>query len=151
MKKITLASLAALAASALITGCASQASNSSAPASQPAASSQPSSENKPAVVSKKSAEGEVFGEIRPNSKFAKIKLGMRMRQVNSLIGAPDDMLRHETGKRWIPFYFGDDAQRIQVLYKGEGCLTYTGGNIYGGAGDDLIKIEADPKGACFDS
>ncbi|HEY0663888.1 MAG TPA: hypothetical protein VGD18_04695, partial [Thiobacillaceae bacterium] len=69
----------------------------------------------------------------------------------ALIRTPDDMSRHETGKRWIPFYFGDDVQRIEVLYKGDGCLTYTGGNAFGGGGDQLIIITADPSGKCYNS
>ncbi|HEU4621959.1 MAG TPA: hypothetical protein VFS42_07025 [Burkholderiaceae bacterium] len=73
-----------------------------------------------------------------------------MREVNELIGAPFDMVRHETGKRWIPFYFGNDAQRLQVLYKDEGCLTYTGGNIFGGGGNELIRITVAPKGNCME-
>jgi hypothetical protein len=59
------------------------------------------------------------------------------------------MYRHETGKRWIPFYSGNDSQRFQVLYKGEGCLTYTGGNVFGGGENELIRIAADEKGQCF--
>ena len=66
----------------------------------------------------------------------------------SLIGAPDDIFRHETGKRWIPFYFGNDAQRMQAWYKGEGCLTYTGGNVFGGGGNELITITVDSTSRC---
>ena len=48
--------------------------------------------------------------------------------VQRLIGIPDAMHAHETGKRWIPFYFGTDARRMITFYKGEGCLTFTGGS-----------------------
>ena len=75
---------------------------------------------------------------------------MTMREVNGLIGAPDDLIRHETGKRWIPFYYGNYAQRMEVLYRGEGCLTYTGGNVFGGGGNQLIKIEVDGTGKCIE-
>ena len=96
------------------------------------------------------APGEIVGTPRPGGKFAKLKIGMTMREVNGLIGAPDDLVRHETGKRWIPFYFGDDAQRMQALVKNEGCLTYTGGNVFGGGGNQLIRIEVDPSGKCLE-
>jgi hypothetical protein len=95
-------------------------------------------------------DGEIVGTPAANSKFAKLKIGMTMREVNGLIGAPDDLIRHETGKRWIPFYFGDDAQRMQALVKNEGCLTYTGGNVFGGGGNQLIKIEVDSTGKCLE-
>ena len=74
---------------------------------------------------------------------------MTMAEVNALLKAPGDMKRHETGKRWIPFYYGGDAQRVQVYYEGEGCLTYTGGAVFGGGGNQLIRITADPTKACF--
>jgi hypothetical protein len=75
---------------------------------------------------------------------------MQMEEVTALIGGPDNMIRHETGKRWIPFYFGSDAQRIQALYRGEGCLTYTAGNVFGGGGNTLIRITATPLLTCMD-
>ena len=93
----------------------------------------------------------MVGTPAANSKFAKLQIGMTMREVTGLIGGPDDMIRHETGKRWIPFYFGNDAQRLQVIYKGEGCLTYTGGNVFGGGDSELIRITAAPKGGCLDT
>ncbi len=96
-------------------------------------------------------EGEIVGNIAPNSRFAKLQIGMTMAEVSSTIGAADDMHRHETGKRWIPFYFGNDSQRIQAFYKNEGCLTFTGGNVFGGGGNELIRITAAPKGGCLDS
>jgi len=94
-------------------------------------------------------DGEIIGTPVPGGKLAKVKIGMSMRDVVSLIGAPDRADRHETGKRWIPLYFGTDAQRVEALYKGEGCLTYTGGNVYGEGGAQLIRITVDSTGACF--
>ncbi len=38
---------------------------------------------------------------------------------------------------------------MRVLYKSVGCLIFTGGNIWGGAGGDLIQIEVDPSGAAI--
>ena len=70
--------------------------------------------------------------------------------MHSAIGTPADMKRYESGKRWIPFYFGDDAQRIQTYYPGEGCLTYTGGGVFGGTGGQLIKIQSDTAKSCFE-
>ena len=96
-----------------------------------------------------SFEGEVVGNPAPGSKFSKVKIGMSFREVTRLIGAPDDMQRYETGKRWIPFYFGNDAQRVETLYRKEGCLTFTGGNVFGGGGEQLIRIQVDPKDTCM--
>ena len=93
--------------------------------------------------------GEVVGAIRPGSKFSKVKIGMTMNEVNKLIKAPDELNRHETGKRWIPFYFGNDAQRLETYYEGEGCLTYTGGNVFGGGDNRLIRVVVASDNKCL--
>jgi len=97
-----------------------------------------------------SFDGEVIGTPARNSKFSRLVIGMTMDEVTSLIGGPDNMVRHETGKRWIPFYFGNDAQRVEVLYRGEGCLTYTAGNVFGGGSNQLIRITATPLQTCIE-
>jgi hypothetical protein len=145
---------AALAASTLLvcgvlSGCAAQRAGSSGAGAT--STPQPTSPGGRIVKSQDGTfDGEIVGTPRPGGKFAKLKIGMTMREVNGLIGAPDDLVRHETGKRWIPFYFGDDAQRMQALVKNEGCLTYTGGNVFGGGGNQLIRIEVDPSGKCLE-
>jgi len=58
-------------------------------------------------------------------------------------------LVNRAGKRWIPFYFGNDARRMQVLYKGVGCLIFADGNAWGAGGGELIQIEHDASGACY--
>jgi hypothetical protein len=99
-----------------------------------------------AVANPKVAATNITGTVAPGSKFSKIKLGMQFEQVNDLIGTPNGLNRNETGKRWIPFYFGSDVVRLQASYKGEGCLTYTGGNQFGSSGGELIAITVDPAG-----
>lgn len=104
-----------------------------------------------AVHDKKNADDAIIGTPAPDSKFAKLKIDMEMDQVQEIMGrAPDRTHSYESGKRWIPFYFGNDARRIEALYKGEGCLRFTGGNIWGGAAGDLVQIEVDPSGGCYD-
>jgi hypothetical protein len=94
--------------------------------------------------------GEVTGVIAPGSKFSKLEIGMNASEVQAIFGrTPDRSHTYESGKRWIPFYYGNDARRMQVLYKGEGCLIFTGGNIWGGGGEDLIQFHADPTDACY--
>jgi hypothetical protein len=94
-------------------------------------------------------EGEVVGAVAPGSRFARLQIGMTLEEVTALIGAPDNMVRHETGKRWIPFYYGNDSQRVQVLYRREGCLTFTGGNVFGGGGNELVRITATQRQDCL--
>jgi hypothetical protein len=99
-----------------------------------------------AVSNPKATSTNITGTVLPGSKFSKIKLGMQFEQVNDLIGTPNSLNRNETGKRWIPFYFGSDVIRLQASYKGEGCLTYTGGNQFGSSGGELIAITVEPAG-----
>ena len=94
-------------------------------------------------------EGEIVGNVAPGSRFARLQIGMTFEEVTALIGAPDNMVRHETGKRWIPFYYGNDSQRLQVLYRREGCLTFTGGNVFGGGGNELVRITATQRQDCM--
>ena len=143
-------SIIILMVAGLLTACASSPTKtaSTQPAARPAATEAP--KNIKIVKSTDGDfEGEIVGTIAPNSRFSKLKIGMTLSEVNALIKAPDDLRRHETGKRWIPFYYGSDAQRMQVLYIGEGCLTYTGGNVFGGGSNKLIRITADTTRRCF--
>jgi hypothetical protein len=94
--------------------------------------------------------GELIGTAAPNSKFAKAEIGMSLEEVQQLMGrAPDRSHTYESGKRWIPFYFGNDVRRMQALYKGEGCLIFTAGSAWGYGAGDLLSIEADPTGTCY--
>lgn len=132
----------------ILAGCAHQpaSTRTSEPAAAPVTKAAEVNANKP---KESRAEGQIIGTPAKNSKFAKLQPGQTFRQVGDLIGEPDDIIQHETGKRWIPFYYGSDAKRLQVYYKNEGCLTYTGGNIFGGGANELIRITVDTKGGCW--
>ncbi|ATD66489.1 hypothetical protein CNR27_02660 [Luteimonas chenhongjianii] len=93
--------------------------------------------------------GEIVGTPAQGSKFAQLQIGTSMQDVQELMdSAPDRSHSYESGKRWIPFYFGNDVTRLQALCRGEGCLIFTSGNIWGG-GSQLIQIEVDPAGDCY--
>ena len=146
----------ALAASALLGACASSPQSQPAPSTPSAAPAAPPNNappnNAPRIVKSRDGKytGEVVGVAGPDSKFAKLLIGMEPNEVSDILGrSPDRSHSYESGKRWIPFYFGNDARRTQALYKGEGCLIFTGGNIWGGGGGDLIAITFDPSGACY--
>ncbi|MCD9029007.1 hypothetical protein LDO26_12435 [Luteimonas sp. BDR2-5] len=94
--------------------------------------------------------GEIVGTPAEGSKFAQLQIGMSMQDVQEILDrTPDRFHSYESGKRWIPFYFGNDATRLQALFRGEGCLIFTGGNVWGGGGSELIRIEVDPSGDCY--
>lgn len=147
MSKIPLA--ISFACAALLAACASKQ-----PTQTPQSTQQNVSASANASQTTKSRDGSYSGEVvgtpQPGSKFAKLQIGMQMGEVQDAMGrAPDRFHSYESGKRWIPFYFGNDARRMQVLYKGEGCLVFTGGGVFGGSGGDLIGINHDPAGNCY--
>ena len=105
------------------------------------------------IRSAKSRDGRTSGEISgtpaAGGQFSQVQIGMRADEIQKLIGPPDALYSYHTDKRWIPFYLGDDARRIVVHHKGEGCLTFTGGKIWGGGEHVLIRMDVDPAGLCF--
>ncbi|MDB5840149.1 MAG: hypothetical protein JWQ23_2101 [Herminiimonas sp.] len=62
-------------------------------------------------------KAEKIGNQASGCKFSKVQIGMTMGEVSALIGAPDDMARHETGKRWIPFYAGMPRSELMFCIK----------------------------------
>jgi hypothetical protein len=85
-------------------------------------------------------EGEITGKPAPGSTFRKLQIGMSMKQVIDLIGPPTDQGAYMTGKAWIPFYFGSDRTRHELVYKGLGRLIFAGGSRFDFTSRHLIMI-----------
>ena len=71
-------------------------------------------------------EGEITGNPVPGSKFNQIQIGMPLKQVIDIVGQPTDQGAYVTGKAFIPFFFGSDRYRHEVVYKGLGRLVFAG-------------------------
>lgn len=109
----------------------------SVPASKPAPAKAPPAKAAPAKESGKkeeAAEVAVVAKPAPAGKFAKLKIGMTLNQVERLMGRPAKQWQHPTEKAKIPFYFGPDRWVIQYSYKGEGVLTFNSG------GEQLLTL-----------
>ena len=65
---------------------------------------------------------------------------MGMKQVTDMVGQPTDQGSYATGKDWIPFYFGSDTYRTELVYKGQGRLIFAGGSIGNYSSGNLIWI-----------
>jgi hypothetical protein len=89
-------------------------------------------------------KGEIIGMPASASKFSQLKIGMTLKQVTKLIGAPDSSDSRITGKQYQPFYFGGDTQRTEAFYKGEGQLTFSNTSS-DSAPDTLIRIRVIPN------
>lgn len=71
-------------------------------------------------------EGEITGKPAPGSKFPRLQIGMSMKQATDIAGQPSDQGAYMTGKAWIPFFFGSDRYRHELVYKGMGRLIFAG-------------------------
>lgn len=152
-----LAGVAALmTAAALLGGCETVKSvtgQGSAPAPAPATAAAPAPAPAPAAKPPAGApadtvhvkgindwEGDISGKPAANSRFTKLQIGMSMRQVTDLAGQPTDQGAYITGKAWIPFYFGSDRYRHELVYKGQGRLIFAGGSAGDWSNGHLIWI-----------
>ena len=83
--------------------------------------------------------------IPANSPLAKVQTGMTPQQVTDLLGAPTAQTNYESGKRWIPWYFGSDVRRTEWSYKGLGRVVFTGGNQWGAGAGQVERVDYDPN------
>jgi hypothetical protein len=70
-------------------------------------------------------QGEISGVPAANSRFTRLRIGMPQQQVVDLVGQPTDQGAYVTGKAFIPFYFGSDKTRWEMVYKGQGRLIFS--------------------------
>ena len=85
-------------------------------------------------------EGDITGKPAVNSRFTKLQIGMGMRQATDIAGQPTDQGAYITGKAFIPWYFGSDRYRHEMVYKGQGRLIFAGGSAGDYASGHLIWI-----------
>jgi hypothetical protein len=123
MQRLVIISISALCLFA-IAGCASKSDSAAAPA----------------------AVAKPVGQPPPaDSPLAKVQNGMTAQEVSNILGMPTNQVSYASGKAWIPFYYGDDARRTEWSYKGMGRVVFSGGNVFGGGGGRVIRIDYDPN------
>ena len=83
--------------------------------------------------------------VPADSPLAKVKVGMTAQEVSNILGMPTNQVSYATGKAWIPWYFGDDARRTEWSYKGVGRVVFSGGNVFGGGGGRVERVDYDPN------
>jgi hypothetical protein len=92
----------------------------------------------------KSAAASTAPAPSRNVDFSKIREGMTMEEVESLIGPPTAMNSRMTGKAFRPFNFsGKDSVRSYALYKGVGRLVLSNSSAYTST-YRVIEIVNDP-------
>ena len=124
-------------------GCATQGTatqeTSAGEAAQPAAAetATPAAQGSSPVVESR--------PIPADSPLAKVKVGMSEGRLYDLLGQPTESKNYLTGKSWIPFYFGPDTHRKEVLYKGLGRITLKPSGALGTGVYKVFKVTYDPS------
>lgn len=90
-------------------------------------------------------EGEITGRPAASSRFTRLQIGMSMRQALDIAGQPSDQGAYITGKAFIPFYFGSDRNRYEMVFKNQGRLIFAGGSLGDYAGGNLVWIIHNPS------
>lgn len=78
----------------------------------------------------------------PGSPLAKIELGMNDTDVRRILGQPTDANAYQTGKSWIPFYYGTDTSRTDWIYRGVGRVVFSRNQYSGGL--KVIRVDYNP-------
>ena len=130
---------AAIIATFLLTGCQTAQKSGSTVSAAPSEKAESPKDTK-TVKGINGWEGEISGKPAPGSRFTKLQIGMSMKQVIDLIGQPTDQGTYETGKAWIPYYYGSDRYRHEMVYKRQGRLIFAGGSAGDYSSGYLISI-----------
>lgn len=131
--------IAAIIAIFLLIGCQTTQKVKNTDGGTPSTNTDPSKETQ-TVKGINGWEGWISGTPTPDSKFTKLEIGMGIKQVTDMVGQPTDQGSYTTGKAWIPFYFGSDTYRTELVYKGQGRLIFAGGSIGNYSSGNLIGI-----------
>ena len=130
---------AAIIATFLLTGCQTAQKSGSTVSAAPSEKAESPKDTK-TVKGINGWEGEISGKPAPGSRFTKLQIGMSMKQVIDLVGQPTDQGTYVTGKAWIPYYYGSDRYRHEMVYKRQGRLIFAGGSSGDSSSGNLISI-----------
>jgi hypothetical protein len=76
-------------------------------------------------------------------EFTKVELNMNDNDVRRILGDPDHSNAYQTGKAWIPFYYGPDTSRSDWMYTGKGRIVFSRNRYSGGL--KVIRILYNPN------
>lgn len=131
MKSKRLSLAVAVATAFLVVAC-----SSSKPAPAPAADAG-------AAAPAEAPKGKAATPPPAGSKMAEVTNGMADTDVRRILGEPDSSKSYQTGKAWIPYYYGPDTARTEYIYKGIGRITFSRNRYSGGL--KVIRVDYDPS------
>lgn len=77
------------------------------------------------------------------SPMAQINNGMTEIEVRKALGEPDSSNSYQTGKAWIPFYYGPDTARTDWVYTGKGRVVFSRNRYSGGL--KVVRVLYNPS------
>lgn len=110
--------------------------------SEAAAESAAAPANAKAEAKAAKAKAKAPNPAPAGSPLAKISNGMADTDVRRILGEPSSSKSYQTGKQWIPYYYGPDTARTEYIYKGLGRITLTRNRYSGGL--SVIRVDYDP-------
>ena len=113
------------------------------PAQAAAPAPEPASAETTAAQEPAPAESTQGRPAPAGTALARVKLGMSEPEVAAIMGVPTSQSNYQTGKAWIPYYYGSDTSRLDYKYKGVGVVVF-GRNRYSGQ-TKVIRIDYDPN------
>jgi hypothetical protein len=89
------------------------------------------------------APEQKFAPPPASSPLAKVQVGMSAREVETILGPPQDENAYMTGKAFIPFFYGRDRWRRAYFYKGLGRVVFAGSGGFSQSAH-VQHVEYDP-------
>lgn len=77
------------------------------------------------AATKSQPQAKAAAPTNPNNILLNIQKGMTPEEVRNIVGNPQRQTVYETGKRWVPFYYGTDLRRMDWFYGDFGHITFT--------------------------
>ena len=68
---------------------------------------------------------EPYPQKTVKANFGKVMAGMGETDVRKLLGYPTGSKFYQTGKAWVPFYFGQNTRRVEDAYGAMGYVTFS--------------------------
>jgi hypothetical protein len=145
MKRKFLPLATTLSVALLATACSSSKPARSDADAPPARAEQSRDDARAAKEDARAAKQAAKAPTPPpaGSKLAKVSNGMTDTDVRRILGEPDSSKAYQTGKAWIPYYYGGDTARTEYIYKGLGRITMTRNRYTGGL--SVIRVDYDPN------
>jgi len=78
-----------------------------------------------------------------SSPMSQVTPGMSDVDVRKILGEPTRTRSYQTGKAWIPWYFGSDTARTAYTYAGQGEVVFSNNRYSGGL--SVVRVDYNPS------